>query len=497
MRDVIPLPLTDASESIMDITDPMMFGQLAIRVGLINQAQLNEAIDDVRNEYGQVTPDLIHLMRALERKGYLTNLQTSKLLKGDTDGYILGGYRILYKISSGSFGRVYRADDPLTGRVAAVKILRRRWSEDQSKIDAFIREGRVGLTLKHPNIVEIMAINQEPTTKQYYIVMEFVEGGNLREIMQIRKTLKVEEALRILEDAVSGLAYAYSRGVTHRDIKLTNLLISSSGEAKLVDFGLAQMFASMSREDEQVDRTVDYAGLEKATGVKSGDVRSDLFFLGCVFFETLTGRSPITMTKDKHQRMARRRFEEAQKLKPGEVDAPPSVYSLCETMMSIDPRRRYQTPSQVLDAVRAARRDLAGGGGTTGTGKSASKSIFLAESDQRLQEALREKFKELGYRVFLASDPTRALDRFRQQPYEALIVDVGTVGDDGLYVFEQVLNEARDKHYACSGILILSEEQADMADRVARRPNSAVLVRPVTLKQLHRKLQELAAAPAG
>ena len=203
------------------------------------------------------------------------------------------------------------------------------------------------------------------------------------------------------------------------------------------------------------------------------------------------------MTTDKYARMARRRFEEAEKLKPGEIDAPPSVYQLCETMMSIDPRRRYQTPSQVLDAVRAARRDLAGGGGSAGSGKSASKAIFLAESDQRLQEALREKFKELGYRVFLAADPTRALDRFRQQPYEALIVDVGTVGDDGLYVFEQVLNEARDKRYTCAGILILSEEQADMASRVASRPNSAVLIRPVTLKQLHRKLQELAAASAG
>ena len=475
----------------MDITDPLMFGQLAIRVGLIDQAQLNEAIDDARTEYGKVTPDMIHLVRVLERKGYLTNLQTSKLIKGDTDGFFLGGYRILYKISSGSFGRVYRADDPRSGRVVAVKILRRRWSEDQAKIDGFIREGRVGLTLKHPNIVEIMAINQEPSTKQYYIVMEFVEGGNLREILQIRKTLQVSESLRILEDAVSGLAYAYSRGITHRDIKLTNLLISSQGEAKLVDFGLAHMFASMNREDEVVDRTVDYAGLEKATGVKSGDVRSDLFFLGCVFFETLTSRSPLTMTKDKYARMARRRFEEAQTLKPGEVNAPPSVYQLCETMMSIDPRRRYQTPSQVLDAVRAARREMAGSAVGVPGSKPAAKSIFLAESDVRLQEALREKFKELGYRVLLASDPTRALDRFRQQPFEALIVDVGTVGDDGLYVFEKVLNEARDKQYLCAGILILSEEQAYLAERVTARPNSAVLVRPVTLKQLHRKLLEL------
>ena len=94
------------------------------------------------------------------------------------------------KISSGSFGRVFRADDPRTGRVVAVKVLRRRWSEDQDKIDLFIREGKVGLTLKHPNIVEILAVNQDAATRQYYIVMEFVEGGNLREILQIRKKLE-------------------------------------------------------------------------------------------------------------------------------------------------------------------------------------------------------------------------------------------------------------------------------------------------------------------
>ena len=136
-------------------------------------------------------------------------MQTSKLIKGDTEGYFLGGYRLLYKISSGSFGRVFRADDPRTGRVVALKVLRNRWSEDQQKIDLFLREGKVGLSLKHPNIVEVLAINQDPTTKQYYLAMEFVEGGNLREILQIRKTMEPPEALRILEDATAGLGYAF------------------------------------------------------------------------------------------------------------------------------------------------------------------------------------------------------------------------------------------------------------------------------------------------
>jgi len=482
----------------MEVTDSTHFGLLAVKVGLLTQSQFVEALAEAQEESGSPNPDLPFLIRILERRSLLTNFQTSKLLKGDLDGYFAGGYRILYKISSGSFGRVFRADDPSTGRVVAVKILRRRWSEDQQRIDLFIREGKVGLSLKHPNIVEVLAINQDPQTKQYYLVMEFVEGGNLREILAIRKTLKVDEALRILEDAASGLAYAYSRGVTHRDIKLTNILVSTHGEAKLTDFGLAQLFASMSREEEQIDRTVDYAGLEKATGVKAGDVRSDLYFLGCVFFECLTGRPPLEMTKDRHARMMPRRFLEAQTLKPGEIEAPPSVYTLCETLMAFDPKRRYQTPSQLVDAVKAARREVAGTGTASsrkaGGTASAPRSVFIAESNPRLQEGLRNKMKDLGYRVFLASDPARALERFRLQPYDALLVDVGTTGLDGLMVLRSVLSEARDRKIPLAAIAILNEDQAEEAKNVTPQPNLAVLVRPVTLKQLHQKFQELFAS---
>ncbi len=414
------------------------------------------------------------------------------------DGFFYGGYRVLYKISSGSFGRVFRADDPRTGRVVAVKVLRRRWSEDQQRIDLFIREGKVGLTLKHPNIVEVLAINQEPVSRQYYIVMEFVEGDNLRELLKIQKTFVVERALRILEDTAAGLAYAYSRGITHRDIKLTNVLISSTTqEAKLVDFGLAQMFAAIGKESEQVDRTVDYAGLEKATEVKQGDVRSDIFFLGCVFFEMLTGRPPISMSKDRHARMRPQRFQEVEFLKPGEVNAPPAVYQLCETMMAFDPRRRYQTPSQLVDAVKAARREVAtpvshhASPGAPARGPAATRTVFIAESNTRLQDAMREQFKKLGYRPLISADPVWALDRFRQQPFDALIMDVGTVGEDGLMVFESVMKAAVDKRVSCAGVVVLSEEQAELAEQVAQRKNVSVLVRPVTIKQLHRTLQEL------
>ena len=474
----------------MDNQDPIALGRLAVKVGLLTEGQLVEA----REEAGDKAGDMMTFLRTLERKGWLTPYQSGKLLKGDEDGYFLGGYRLLYKVASGSFGRVFRADDPHGGRVVAIKVLRRRWSEDQQRIDLFAREARVGQTLKHPNIVEVLSMSHDKATNQYAIVMEFVEGGNLREILQIRKKLSVPEALRILEDAAAGLTYAYARGVTHRDIKLTNLLISSGGGAKLVDFGLAQFFAAMEKgSKEKVDRTVDYAGLEKATNVKTGDVRSDIFFLGCVFYEMVTGRSPLPVTRDKHARMQKARFDHLPPLPRDEIQAPPSVFQLCETMMALAPLQRYQTPSQLLDAVKAARRDVEGrAAGAAAAGGPAGRSLFVVESDERLQDAVRDKFKEMGFRVLISADPQRALDRFRQQPYDVLIVDARTTGEDGRVAFEHILDEAGRKQFSCAGVLILGEDQADWVHRVRKRDNAACLTDPgVTMKTLKRAVQAL------
>jgi serine/threonine protein kinase len=472
----------------MERPDAAVVSQLALRCGILKEHQIAEAFDELgQSGSGPSEP----FLRLCERKGYLTPWQTSKLIKGDGDGYFLGGYRMLYKIASGSFGRVYRCDDPATGRIVAIKVLRRRWSEDQGKINLFEREGKMGLQMRHPNIVEILNVNQDPASGQWFIVMEFVEGGNLREILAIRKKLEPVEALRILEDATQGVAYAYAHGVTHRDMKLTNVLISAQGAAKIVDFGLAGMFTSLAMvpdKSEKQERTVDYAGLERATGVKAGDVRSDIYFLGCVVYEMLTGRSPILMTKDRHARMQKQRFDNVEPMKKEEVNGPPSLFHLVETMMSLDAQRRYQTPAQLLDAIKAVRQEVEGK--VTGT-SGPSKSVFVVESDDRLQQAIRDKFKELGYRVFMSTDPIRALDRYRQKPYDGLVMDVGTVGEDALDIFTHIMSESVRQELMCVGIVILAQEQAGWVKELPNRKSVAVLTRPVTLKQLYSKLQEL------
>jgi serine/threonine protein kinase len=475
----------------MEMPDASTLAEQLQKLGLVTEAQLQE----VQEELGQQTDDPAALLRALERKSYLTSWQTQKLLKGETTGFFYGGYRVLYQVASGSFGRVYRAVDPHSGQGVAIKVLRRRWCNELPRVELFMREGKVGLSLVHPNIVRTLAVDYDPLTGQYYLVMDFIEGGNLRDFLAIRKKLEPAEALRLLEDAAQGLAYAHAHGVTHRDIKLTNILISVDGRALLVDFGLAKIYALGKDDDVKVDRTIDYAALEKATGVRPGDVRSDIFFLGCVFYEMLTGRSPLITGKQRTTRMQMQRFDNIPPIAPHEVAGPPSVIRLVETMMAFNPQHRYQTMTQVLEAIRTVRREVEGKGPAPAAPPVTS--LFVVESDERLQNALRDRFKQLGYRVFLAADPARAQDRFRQQPFDALVLDASTTGEEGFQTFDRIMSEARRRQLNCAGILILGKDQADWAQRLPPQPMVAVMVQPVTFKQVYRKLREMVPPPSS
>src|SRR5262245_10522093 len=359
----------------MATPDAAGLAQLARRLDLVSDDQLNEAWDELGTRTGLAEP----LLRVLERKGYLTPWQGSKLIKGDTDGFFLGGYRVLYRIAAGTFGRVYRADNPRSGEVVAIKVLRRRWSEDPRKIELFEREGKVGMAMQHANIVRIIAVSRDPKSGQYFIVMEFVEGGNLRDFLAIRKKLEPPEALRLLEETAAGLGYALSMGLTHRDLKPTNILISATKTAKLVDFGLAELAGGAREVGGEIDRTVDYAGLEKATGAKAGDPRSDIYFLGCTFFEMLTGRPLLNPVKDARARMFRQRFEIEGQLKRDDPDLPPPVFSLISRMVAFDPNSRFQTYEQLSDAIQQVRSETVSGGKAQAA--AGPKTVFVIEGN--------------------------------------------------------------------------------------------------------------------
>lgn len=471
----------------MSTLDAAGVAQLARRLDLVTDEHLIDAWEQIGTKTGPAEP----LLRYLERKGVITPWQGSKLIKGDKDGYFLGGYRLLYRIAAGSFGRVYRADNPRTGEVVAIKVLRKRWGEDKRKIELFEREGKVGMSMQHVNIVRIIAVSRDPQTGQYYIVMEFVEGGNLKDFLAIRKKLDCLEGLRLLEETASGMAHALSMGLTHRDIKPTNILISSNRTAKMVDFGLAEIAGGAKEEGGEVDRTVDYAGLEKATGAQAGDPRSDIYFLGCTFHEMITGRPLLTVTRDAKARMQRQRFELGSQISRNDPDIPPPVHALLSRMVAFDPAHRFQNYDQLIETIQQVRSELAGGQKTAAS-SSGPKSVFVVEQSQKLQDAFREKFKKHGYRVMLSINASQAYFRYTQQAYDVVLIDCGTVGEEGIDQLEKVLNHAESKRQQVYGIVILSEEQSHWAARVALHDNVTVLVRPVTMRQITDVLHQYA-----
>jgi serine/threonine protein kinase len=466
----------------------------AHQVGIITLDQLRECWDELGSR--NAAPE--DLVRLLQRKSFLTPFQIEKLKKGETAGYFYGGNKVLYKVASGGFARVYRGINVNTGEPSAVKVLRQRWTSDKASIEAFYQEGRVGQTLRHPNIVRIDEVAGHDSV--HYIAMEFVEGGNLRDFLHIRGG-RVErgEGIRMMLEALNGLAYALGQGVTHRDLKLTNLLASTQGTIKLVDFGLATLHRDEVRAEEaHGQRTVEYARLEKTTAVDRGDPRSDIFFLGCVFYQMLSGVPPIPEKKDRAARLLRTRLDNIRPITDVYPNVDRQLAQFVDRMMDLNARSRYQTPHEAIDALRA----IASMGPAPAVVVPAkppvarpvnrSRSVLVIESDVNLQATIREKLHAIGYRVILTADPNRGLDRYKEQPTDCVVVDCETTGKAGLDSLLQTEEHAKNQKRPWNGIAILAMEQADWARRITESETFAVMVKPVTMRQLRERIQRMA-----
>ena len=418
-----------------------------------------------------------------------------------------------YLIAGGSFARVYRAENNETRKVVALKVLRSRYSGDPTQVDHFCREGMVGVKLRHPNIVPIFEVESKGRT--HFLVMEFIEGNNLREFLKMRKRLSPSEATRIAIDIASGLAYALERGVSHRDLKLTNVLMSSKGQAKLVDFGLA---ADQAVNDEAGDvinqRTIDYAGLERATGVRRDDLRSDVYFLGVIYYTMLHGKSPLVETRDRIVRMSRSRYLDVTPIHRALPEIPRVVATVVNTAMQLDPDLRYQTPGEMLVDLKLALERLAAGDvsamptgddGSSGAAQthrvrlastlqsgSQQNGLMIVESSGAMQDVFREHFKKAGYRVLLISDPHRAVERFTEnsKPAQCVLFCTAELGERALAGFEEFAEGEITREIPA--VLLLDARHASWASRVQGKLCDHRVVAPMPIKM--KKLQELLAS---
>jgi serine/threonine-protein kinase len=485
--------------------------QRALDLNLLDDRQLQE----VWSGFGRRNVPVQEFIQVLLRRELMTNFQLERLLKGERAGFFYGDYKVLYLVAGGTFARVYRAAHKETGVVRALKVLRKRYSDDPQQTEHFCREGMVGMTLRHPNIVPIFEVYSKGLT--HFLVMEFVEGHNLREFLRIRKRIAPAEATRLALDMAAALKHALDHGVCHRDMKLTNVLISSRGQAKLVDFGLASTDANLTDESlgERINaRTIDYAGLERATGVRKDDLRSDIYFLGVMYYHMLVGRSPLVETRDRITRLSRSRYTDVVPIHQADPTVPRVVAAVVNKAMHLDPERRYQTPGELLTDLHDAYERLSRGeheaaspaefesGVPTGwapapvpaaASSRSARSVMFVESNPRFQDLLRSAFKKAGYRVLVTSDPQRALARFEEEklPAAAVVFSASQLGESAVEAFRAFATGERTRELPA--ILLAEGDTKQLALRLQAElaPHRQLLSMPIKTTHLQQVLDKL------
>lgn len=488
----------------MALPTATQFGKLAVENKLLTPQQLQSTL----TELGMRAADLSTLITALIRKEYLTNFQVERLKEGKDYGYFHGDYKLLYYVGAGYATRVFRAINVNDKSVRAVKVLRNRFFGHPYH---FIRESEQSIILNHPNIVRVFEVGKR--TGEFYAVEEFVEGQDLHSFLKSRGKLQAQEALPILADICAALQYAHDLGIHHRNLKISNVILTSKGQAKVGDFcPAAAKSAPISRTDMPEEtsymRACDYDGLEKAGGVSRGDFRSDIFFAGCILYELLCGVPPVDIS---HERLVKTDPQQYAGIPPLTQyvanTVPGLVLSVVRKAMEINPAKRFQTPAALLHEINVvmdklentpASSSIFSNSALENTSSQALTlhSFMLVEGDPRLQEKIREIFKKVNWRILITVNPQRAVDLFYRdkEVAECLVFLCKSLNEDVIKVFNN-LNSLDTTASRMRAIIVLEPSQTDWISRLCTDNWRVILQKPLTANELLREMKALIKKP--
>src|SRR5436305_8570371 len=278
----------------------------------------------------------------------------------DLIGTMLGNYRILAPLGQGGMARVYKGYQENLDREVAIKVLPPWFAADRNFVERFNLEARLVAKLSHPNIVTVHDASEY--NGHLYIVMQLVDGGTLKQrldqLQTLGKTMEVAEANRIFAQLASALSYAHENGIIHRDVKPVNVLLDRSGRPILSDFGIAKVLAgtkALTRQGAGVG-TPEYMSPEQCQG-SAIDARADIYALGVMLFEALTGRLPFL--GDNYPALAHSHIYEMPP-HPGAINPTidPAVAQVIQTALMKNPLQRYRQASDMAEALERAVQSL-------------------------------------------------------------------------------------------------------------------------------------------
>jgi serine/threonine-protein kinase len=320
------------------------------------------------------------LAQQLIGQGWLTPFQANYLLQGRGHELLLGSYVLLERLGEGGMGAVYKARHVTLDRTVALKLIRKERLDNAVAVRRFRREIRAAAQVEHPHIVR--AFDADEVDGRHLLVMEYVEGIDLAQLVKKQGPLPVRAACDYVRQAALGLQHAFEKGLIHRDIKPHNLLLQTSrhrpgaegalpdgggsqlGTVKILDLGLARLLdppaaegsSSSLTQQGMVMGSLDYLSPEQAQDAHTADIRSDLYSLGCTFYYLLAARVPFPGV-DATAKLLKHRQDEPEPVEQVRPEVPPAVAAVVRRLMAKKPGDRYATPVEAALAIAAAAED--------------------------------------------------------------------------------------------------------------------------------------------
>jgi len=403
------------NKEAQEAKDELFFGKVAIKNKLVSGGQVSECLwlQEKLKKAGRPKS----LGQIMLEKGYLSPEQVHTILtiQGRSIREIIPGYEFEKKLGEGGMGAVYKAREKDTGKVVAIKILPKKFSDDKELTIRFLREANLILDLDHPNIVRGLHVSEHKG--MLFMVMEYVDGEPLCDFAQNVGRLSGSFILNLAIDITEALRYGMEKELLHRDIKPDNIMITEGGMAKLTDYGLARMVT----DDSSITKTgfavgtPNYISPEAARGDRDIDCRSDIYSLGATLYHLAAGRLPFDGDTEAEV-MLKHLKEKPRPPKEYNPNISDSLNAVILKMLEKSPSKRYQTPADLLKDLRLIAEDkrpvlaLPGGGAKRAAAPAAPavpRTAVRASSraprfDRSSRRAKKSNFSDIFMLVYLA-----------------------------------------------------------------------------------------------